>query len=62
MRILPLLIITLIVAGCGLSGIRSSQDWSEVKEDRLYLACHVGNYGSGVFLRVWGVKKFFPER
>ena len=51
MRAIPLLIIALLVTGCGLSRIRSSQDWTDVKDDRLYLACHVGNYGSGVFLR-----------
>lgn len=45
---LPLLAVA--AAGCGLSGVRRSQDWSAVSDARLDLACHVDGYGSGVLV------------
>ncbi len=47
-----LLLIALPVAatGCGLASARRNQDWSQVRDERLFRCCHVGNSGSGVLL------------
>lgn len=48
---LAILLIIACNGGCGLTTVRGSQDWIGVDDARLYRACHVGNYGSGVILR-----------
>lgn len=50
-KLAALLVTAAALSACGLSGVRRSQDWSSAGDDpRLTLACHVGNYGSGVLL------------
>ncbi len=38
------------LSGCGAGAFRDRQDWSGVEDARLYRACHVTNFGSGVVL------------
>jgi hypothetical protein len=40
----------LFCCGCGTSNFRNSQDWSGVTDARLLRTCHVGHYGSGLWL------------
>ena len=51
-RLIATALAALTLASCGLSGVRRQQDWSGVTDPRLYLACQVGNYGSGVLISV----------
>lgn len=49
----PLLLLSLLfflLPSCGLTSLRSSQDWSNVTDQRFFKTCHVGNYGSGVLI------------
>ncbi len=49
-RLLVLLVLWLTVGGCGSAAFRDKQDWSSVSDSRLYRACHVTNWGSGVWI------------